>query len=93
MHNRLLSRTVTAAGAAGVCIEGVFYQLADEVFLAVDAVQVDVMQDAGAVPGPCGDLGGRAAGAGGCHPPGDRGLIAADLFSAASVAFGLALGS
>jgi len=47
---------------AGACVKGVFDPLADSVVLAVGAVQVDLMQDAGAVPGPGGDLGGRAAG-------------------------------
>jgi hypothetical protein len=43
-------------------VEGIFDPLADSVLVAVGAVQVDLMQDAGAVPGPGGDLGGRAAG-------------------------------
>jgi hypothetical protein len=47
---------------AGACVKGVFDPLADGVVLAVGAVQVDLMQDAGAVPGPGGDLGGRAGG-------------------------------
>lgn len=50
-YNRLLSRTVTAAGCR-VCIEGVLDPLADEVLAAVDAVQVDLMQDVSAVSGP-----------------------------------------
>ncbi len=58
-HNRSLSRTVTASG---VRIEGGLDPLADQVILAVGAVQVDVMQDTGAGPHPRGDLGGRAAG-------------------------------
>ena len=48
--------------AAGACVEGVFDPLADGVVLAVGAVQVDLMQDTGAVPGPRGDLRGCAAG-------------------------------
>jgi hypothetical protein len=36
--------------------------LADGVVAAVGAVEVDLVQDAGAGPGPGGDLGGRAAG-------------------------------
>ena len=47
---------------AGACVKGVFDPLADGFFLAVGAVQVDLMQDTGAVPGPRGDLCGRAAG-------------------------------
>jgi hypothetical protein len=47
---------------AGACVEGVVDPLADGVILAVGAVQVDLVQDAGAVPGPGGDLGGRAGG-------------------------------
>jgi hypothetical protein len=47
---------------AGACVKGVFDPLADGVVLAVGAVQVDLMQDTGAVPSPGGDLGGRAAG-------------------------------
>jgi hypothetical protein len=45
--------------------------LADGVVLAVGAVQVDLMQDAGAGPGPGGDLGGRA---GGVEPQGQGGV-------------------
>jgi hypothetical protein len=37
---------------AGACFKGVFDPLADGVFLAVGAVQADLMQDTGAVPGP-----------------------------------------
>ena len=47
---------------AGACVKGVFDPLADGVFLAVGAVQVDLMQDTGAVADPRGDLRGRAAG-------------------------------
>jgi hypothetical protein len=47
---------------AGACVKGVFDPLADGVFLAVGAVQVDRRQDTGAVAGPRGDLCGRAAG-------------------------------
>ncbi len=47
---------------AGGRVEGVFDPLADGILLAVGAVQVDLMQDAGAVPGPGGDLGGVAGG-------------------------------
>ena len=47
---------------AGACVRGVFDPLADGVVLAVGAVQVDLMQDTGAVPGPGGDIRGRAAG-------------------------------
>jgi hypothetical protein len=43
---------------AGACVEGVFDPLAYDVVLAVDAVQVDLIKDAGAVPGSRGDLGG-----------------------------------
>ena len=46
-------------GTACACVEGLFDPLADDIFLAVDAVQVDLVQDAGAVAGPCGDLCGR----------------------------------
>ena len=41
---------------AGACVKGVFDPLADDVFLAVGAVDVHVVQDAGAVSGPRGDL-------------------------------------
>jgi hypothetical protein len=51
-----------AAHDRGVLLEGVFDLLADEVFLTVDAVQVDVMQDTVAVVGPRGDLVGRTVG-------------------------------
>jgi hypothetical protein len=47
---------------ARACVNGVFDPLADGVVLAVGAVQVDLMQDTGAVPGLGDDLGGRAAG-------------------------------
>ena len=47
---------------AGVSIESVFDLLADVVLLAVDAEQVNVVQDGCAVPGAGGDLGGRAGG-------------------------------
>ena len=56
---------------AGVSIESVFDLLAEVVLLAVDAVQVDVVQDPGAVPGAGGDLGGRA---GGVQPQGQGGM-------------------
>ena len=56
---------------AGVSIESVFDLLADVVLLAVDAVQVDVVQGAGAVPGAGGHLGGRA---GGVQPQGQAGM-------------------
>ena len=48
-------------GIACACVEGVFDPLADDIFLAVDAVQVDLVQDAGAVASPCGDLCGRVS--------------------------------
>ena len=47
---------------AGACVKGVFDPLADGVVLAVGAVQLDLMQDTGAVPGTGGDFGGRTAG-------------------------------
>jgi hypothetical protein len=46
----------------GGCGEGVFDALADGILLAVGAVQVDLVRDAGAVPGPGGGLGGVAGG-------------------------------
>ena len=46
----------------GVSIESVFDPLANVVLLAVGAVQVDVVQDPGAGPGACSNLGGRAGG-------------------------------
>lgn len=48
-HNRLLSRTVTASGCS-VRIESGLDPLADQIVLAVGAMQVDVMQDTGAGP-------------------------------------------
>src|SRR5262249_43449467 len=60
-YNRSLPRLVRMCGA-GACVEGVFDPLADDVVLAVDAVQVDLVKDAGAVPGSRGDLGGLAGG-------------------------------
>ncbi len=54
-----------------MCVEGVFDPLADDVFVAVDAVQVDLVQDAGAGTGPGGDLGGFPAGV---QPQGQRGV-------------------
>jgi len=56
---------------AGGCVEGVFDPLADGVFLAVGAVQVDLMQDADAGPRPGGDFGGLA---GGIEPKGQGGV-------------------
>jgi hypothetical protein len=56
---------------AGGCVEGVFDPLADGAFLAVGAVQVDLMQDAGAGPRPGGDFGGLA---GGIEPQGQDGV-------------------
>ncbi len=56
---------------AGVSIESVFDPLADVVLLAIDAVQVDVVQGPDAVPGAGGDLGGRA---GGVQPQGQGGM-------------------
>jgi hypothetical protein len=38
-------------GTACAFVEGLFDPLADDIFLAVDAVQVDLVQDAGAVAG------------------------------------------
>jgi len=49
-------------GTACARVEGVFDPLADDVVLAVDAVQVDLMQDASAVACPRGDFGGLAGG-------------------------------
>jgi hypothetical protein len=46
---------------AGAYVKGVFDPLADSIVQAVGAVQVDLLQDTGAVPGPRGDLRGRAA--------------------------------
>ena len=59
--NRSLSRTVTLAGCWWLP-QGVFDLLGDQVIVAVDAVQVDLVQDPGAGPGSRGDLGRRAAG-------------------------------
>jgi hypothetical protein len=47
---------------AGGCVEGVFDPLADGIVLAVGAVQADLIEDTGAVPGPGGDLSGRLGG-------------------------------
>jgi hypothetical protein len=55
---RVLRRT----RAARACVEGVFDPLADEVLAGVDAVQVRVVQDAGAVASPGCDFGGLAGG-------------------------------
>jgi hypothetical protein len=44
---------------AGVRVEGVFDLSADDLVAAIDAVRVDILHDAGAVPGAGGDLGGR----------------------------------
>src|ERR1019366_5113683 len=41
--------------------EGFLDPLAGDVLLAVDAMHVDGLQDADAVPGPCGDFAGRGA--------------------------------
>ena len=49
-------------GTACARVEGVFDPLADDVVLAVDAVQVDLVQDASAVACPRGDFGGLAGG-------------------------------
>ena len=49
-------------GTACACVEGVFDLLADDIVLTVDAVQVDLVQDASAAARAGGDLGGRAAG-------------------------------
>jgi len=49
-------------GTACARVEGVFDLLADDIVLAVDAVQVDLVQDAGAVACPRGDFGGLAGG-------------------------------
>jgi len=43
---------------AGVCAEGVFDALADDVVLAVDALRVDAFQDLHAISRAGGDLGG-----------------------------------
>ena len=51
---------LVAKEAAGVSIESVFDPLADDVVLAVGAVQVDLVQDASAVASPGGDLCERA---------------------------------
>ena len=48
--------------AVGIGIKGVLDPSADQIVLAVGAVQVDVMRDTGAGPRPRDDLGGRAAG-------------------------------
>jgi hypothetical protein len=56
---------------ARVRVEGIFDLLTDDLFAAVDAVCVDVLQDVGAVPGAGGDLGGRA---GGVQPQGQGGM-------------------
>jgi hypothetical protein len=56
---------------ACACVEGVYDPLADGVFVAVDAVQVDLVQDTGAGTGPGGDLGGFPAGG---EPTGQRGV-------------------
>jgi hypothetical protein len=50
------------SGAVRACVEGVFDPLADEVLTGIDAVQVRVVQDAGAVAGPSRDFGGLAGG-------------------------------
>jgi len=47
---------------AGACVKDVSNPLADGIVAAADAVQVNVAQDACAVPGPGGDLGGGAGG-------------------------------
>jgi hypothetical protein len=47
---------------AAALVEDVFDPLAGEVVLAVDAVQIDVMQDPDAVASAGGDFGGSAAG-------------------------------
>ena len=56
---------------AFACVKGLFDPLADDVDLAVGAVQVDLMQDTGAVPGPGGDLRRRT---GGVQPQGQGGV-------------------
>jgi hypothetical protein len=56
---------------AGGCGEGVFDPLADGILVAVGAVQVDLVKDAGTGPGPGGDLGGLA---GGVQPQGQGGV-------------------
>jgi hypothetical protein len=38
-------------GTSCACVEGLFDPLADDIFLAADAVQVDLVRDAGAVAG------------------------------------------
>jgi len=50
---------------------GVFYLPADEVFLAIDAVRVDLVQNTGAVAGSGGHLGVRA---GRVQPQGQGGV-------------------
>jgi hypothetical protein len=55
----------------GGAVEGFFDLLADEVLLALLAVQVDVMQDADTIASPRGDLGGCGAGV---EPQGQGGV-------------------
>ena len=69
-HNRFLSRTVTTI-YVGVCFEGIFDPLAGEVFMALNAVQVDLVKDTGAVAGAGGNLGGCPAGV---QPQGQGGV-------------------
>src|SRR5579859_6468586 len=57
--------------AAGASIEGILDLLAGVVVVAVDAVLVGVVQDAGGVAGPGGDFGGLA---GGVEPQGQGGV-------------------
>ena len=54
-----------------MCVEGVYDPLADGVFVALDAVQVDLVQDTAAGTGPGGGLGGFPAGV---QPQGQRGV-------------------
>jgi hypothetical protein len=73
-RGRLAGRRVLVldgAWHAGICVEGVFDPLADGVVLAADAVDVNVVQDAGAGAGPCGDFGGFPAGV---QPQGQGGV-------------------
>ena len=61
VYNRSLSRIVTERSGFGRC-RGVFDPLADGVVVAVDAVEVNVLEDACGVARVSGDFGERAAG-------------------------------